>query len=171
MSFRAKEGGPCKYHTKEGAEITCEKLITLEDSSITRLEFSRRNASRAHVSSQSTERPELLAASLACKLTGIIPKALRRSSTSLDIVGDIIDTLCPLAVSSLAKYKAGRMDPSKSIIMSQTSVKFIRFNCRDKYKLSLSSFYNSFDETRKADQLQDSTKPLFSAKQAKSLRE
>ena len=31
ISLRATEGGPCRYHAKEGTEITCEKLMVAED--------------------------------------------------------------------------------------------------------------------------------------------
>jgi hypothetical protein len=112
ISLKAKEGGPCKYQTEEGTEITCEKLST-QDPLLIRLEFNFKKASRAHASNHNRELPKFLTKSLARKFIGTMPFARKRSSTTSDINGDITETLCPLEINSQAKYIAGRVEPPK----------------------------------------------------------
>ena len=109
----------------EGIARVCEKLIVACQSRFTCLEFNLKKASRDHVSNHKNERPNFLVKSLACKFTGLIPRKLKCRSTLPDIIGEIIDTLWPLATSESARYMAGRVEPSKSIIMSQARVKSI----------------------------------------------
>jgi len=125
--------------------MTWEKLITVEGSFTICLEFSLRKASRAHVSNHNIDGPELFMASFAPRLIGVMPIELRCSITLLVIEGEIIETLYPLAVNSLAKYMAGRIEPSKSSIMSQAKVKSIYQISSNHYKLDL-CFNITFDE-------------------------
>jgi len=85
-------------------------------------EFRLRKASLAHVSNHNKERPELVKVSLACRFIGVMPFDLRLSSTVCDITGDMTETLWPSAAKRRARYMAGRMDPSRFIIMSHARV-------------------------------------------------